>query len=76
MAKISPLSGKKMCSILCKRFGFISISQKGSHIKLRKEIDGERITVIVPNHNELADGTFHHILKQARIEPKDFSAGK
>lgn len=47
-------------------FGFYVISQKGSHIKLRK--DGIPVkTVIVPNHYEVARGTLQSILEQAGI---------
>jgi predicted RNA binding protein YcfA (HicA-like mRNA interferase family) len=65
-------SGKKIVTMFCKKFNFEILSQKGSHIKLRKVLDGENITVIVPNHSELAVGTFKNILRQARIELADF----
>ena len=65
-------SGKKIVTTLCKKFDFEILSQKGSHIKLRKVVDGENITVIVPNHSELAVGTFKNILRQARIDLQDF----
>jgi len=43
--------------------GFIFISQKGSHIKLRKT-DGVTLTVIVPaNRKEIPVGTFRSILR-------------
>jgi predicted RNA binding protein YcfA (HicA-like mRNA interferase family) len=52
-------------------FGFIVISQKGSHIKLRK--DGLIVrTVIVPNHYEVAKGTLQSILEQAGITLEEF----
>ena len=65
-------SGKQIVKLLQKYFGFVFISQKGSHIKLNKLKDGSSITVIVPNHAELATGTLHNILRQARIEPAEF----
>ncbi len=72
MPKLPVFSGKKLVAILCKKFGFVLISQKGSHFKLRNSTVSEIITVIVPNHYEIAQGTFHNILRQARIEPKEF----
>jgi predicted RNA binding protein YcfA (HicA-like mRNA interferase family) len=67
-----PISGKKAISILCKEFGFKWISQKGSHIKLKKEtLKGEIITV-VPLHKELAYGTLKGVLLLAQIREKDF----
>lgn len=53
------------------RAGFKIVSQKGSHIKLYKQTDGESFTVIVPNHKEIALGTFNSILKQAGISKKE-----
>lgn len=50
-----------------KRAGFEIISQRGSHIKLSKREDEQVFTVIVPNHKEVAIGTFSSILKQAEM---------
>lgn len=52
--------------------GFSILSQRGSHIKLSKRTSLGTLTVIVPNHKELAIGTFSSILKQANMERKDF----
>ena len=46
-----------------KKADFKIISQKGSHIKLRGIMEGKMQTVIVPNHKEIARGTFSSILK-------------
>jgi predicted RNA binding protein YcfA (HicA-like mRNA interferase family) len=52
--------------------GFVIISQKGSHIKLRKS--GEpTLTAIVPaNRKEIPVGTFHSILRQSSLTEGDF----
>lgn len=53
------------------RAKFSIISQRGSHIKLyKKEVD-KTFTVIVPNHKEIAIGTFTSILKQAGMTRKE-----
>jgi predicted RNA binding protein YcfA (HicA-like mRNA interferase family) len=44
--------------------GFATVSQRGSHVKLRNA-DGR--TVIVPLHRELAPGTLRSILRQAGL---------
>jgi predicted RNA binding protein YcfA (HicA-like mRNA interferase family) len=72
MPKLAGFSGKEVIAILQKSFGFLFISQKGSHIKLRKIIDGKMITVIVPEHKELAPGTLRHITTQAMVDADDF----
>lgn len=53
------------------RAGFSLISQKGSHIKLFKRDGDKNFTVIVPNHKEIAIGTFNSILKQAGLTRKE-----
>lgn len=54
-----------------KRAGFEIISQRGSHIKLSKREDERVFTVIIPNHKEVAIGTFSSILKQAGMTKKE-----
>jgi len=66
------LSGKEVIKILCREFGFYFISQKGSHVKLRKRIGGQEIVTIVPLHKELAPGTLKGVLDLAKVNEKDF----
>lgn len=53
------------------RLRFTIISQKGSHIKLRRVIEGNIFTPIVPNHKEIAMGTLQSILRQAGITKEE-----
>jgi len=69
-------SGKQIIKILCRKFGFYFVSQKGSHVKLRKISGGKTTTTIVPSHKELAVGTLKGVLDLARIEIKDFIKNK
>ncbi len=57
-----------------RRAGFAIISQKGSHIKLRGIKNGKLQTVIVPNHKEIARGTFSSILEQANMTSQEFES--
>jgi Predicted periplasmic or secreted lipoprotein len=53
------------------KIGFYRVSQKGSHVKYRK--NGEPVrNVIIPMHNEVAKGTLQGILEQAGILLEDF----
>jgi len=72
MPKLAGFSGKNIISILQKSFGFLFVSQKGSHVKLRKIIGNKTLTVIVPDHKELALGTLRSVLRQEDVEPDDF----
>lgn len=53
------------------RLGFVIVSQKGSHIKLRKVTGGNTFSPIVPNHKEIAMGTLQSILRQAGITKEE-----
>ncbi len=60
-----PMKPKDMIKLL-KKYGFIVISQNGSHVKLKNPAN--ETTVIVPLHNrDLKKGTEHQILKISGI---------
>jgi predicted RNA binding protein YcfA (HicA-like mRNA interferase family) len=65
MSKLRVLSGREVVKILA-GFGFQQFAQRGSHIKLRRLVQGGRPqTLTVPNHNEIDRGTLHAIFRQA-----------
>jgi predicted RNA binding protein YcfA (HicA-like mRNA interferase family) len=65
MPKLRRLSASEVISIF-KEFGFGILVQNGSHIKLRRvSANGEKQTLIVPNHRQLDTGTCHAIFRQA-----------
>lgn len=68
--KYPVLKPNEIIAILIK-FGFFLVSQKGSHIQLRKEGRQTR-TVIIPNHYEMAKGTLKAILEQAGLTIEEF----
>lgn len=59
-----------------KKLGFVIVSQKGSHIKVRGIREGKLQTAIVPNHKEMAVGTFISILDQANVTKNEFENSK
>lgn len=68
-SKIPILPSKEVVKIL-RKFGFIKISQKGSHAKYKNYITNR--VCIVPMHYEIAKGTLISIIEQANIELKEF----
>jgi len=52
--------------------GFEVAGRKGSHVKLKKRVDGKVFVVIVPDHAELARGTMKSILRQANVTREEF----
>lgn len=53
-------------------FGFIKVSQKGSHVKLRKH-GNPTLNVIVPADRKIIPyGTFRSICRQSGLQSQDF----
>jgi len=65
------LSGRDVIRIF-ERFGFQVISQKGSHVKLRRVIEGHNQNLTIPNHKLIDRGTLRAIFIQAAryIDPE------
>ncbi len=65
-------SGKEISKILSNKYGFKEIGISGSHLKMRKSENSMTTTVIIPLHQEVLIGTFHSILRQAKVNKADF----
>ena len=64
-AKQRRLSGRDVVGIL-RRFGFAVLSQRGSHVKLRRVTpNGQKQTLVIPMHADLDRGTQRAIQRQA-----------
>ena len=64
MPKLRNLSGEDVAAILS-RYGFLKVSQKGSHMKLKRLVADAAQTLTIPAHRELDTGTLRAILRQA-----------
>lgn len=65
MPKLKRLSAAEVVSIF-QSFGFVILTQRGSHIKLRRINEhGHKETLTIPNHRQLDTGTCHAIFRQA-----------
>ena len=73
MSRLRNISGSECVKILCNRFGFKIVRQKGSHIVLKKKMDEVYIGTVVPNHKELKIGTLKGILELAQVKEEDFA---
>jgi predicted RNA binding protein YcfA (HicA-like mRNA interferase family) len=67
LKKLSPIAGKKLSKILCNKFGFRVIRQKGSHTTLTNDT----IYVTVPQ-NEIRVGLLGVILRDCGITREEF----
>jgi len=64
MPRFKRLSGSDVIKIF-ESLGFKVISQKGSHVKLRRVSEYGKETLIVPDHKQLDTGTCRGIVRQA-----------
>jgi len=65
MTRLRRLGGRDVLRALGS-FGFQIAASRGSHAKLRRVLpNGERQTLTVPMHKELAPGTLRAIFRQA-----------
>lgn len=61
-------SSRQIVKIL-EKYGFVFVSQKGSHAKFRK---GELTTIVPVGKREMPAGTFSSILRQSQLKKQDF----
>jgi predicted RNA binding protein YcfA (HicA-like mRNA interferase family) len=71
MPNLPHLSGKEIIRAL-ERLGFSQARQRGSHVVMKKSTPEGAVGCVVPLHNEVAIGTLHSILKQAKVLPEEF----
>lgn len=57
---------------ILQKYGFSRISQKGSHIKMKKIGDPTHITIVPANKKEIPYGTFRAILRQTHLSETNF----
>lgn len=71
MPDLPHLSGKEIIRAL-ERLGFLQTRQRGSHVVMKKSTPEGIVGCVVPLHGEVAIGTLHSILKQAKISADEF----
>jgi predicted RNA binding protein YcfA (HicA-like mRNA interferase family) len=71
MSKLNRISGEETIRKL-EKLGFQRVRQRGSHVVLKKKTPDGDIGCVIPLHKELAIGTLHGILKQAKLSIEEF----
>lgn len=64
MPKLRRLSGREVARVF-QDVGFEIVSQRGSHMKLKRTTRGNTEILTIPAHKELDTGTLRAILRQA-----------
>jgi len=73
LSQLKKISGKECVKILCNKFGFRFVRQKGSHMILKKETANGEIGTVVPNHKEIKIGTLKSVLELAKVREEEFA---
>jgi len=73
MPKRKVLSGRQVRAIL-EANGFYFDRQRGSHMILKKSIEGGTISVPAPDHREVRPGTLGSIIALSRLDPSLFES--
>lgn len=71
MPKLPTPSAREVIRALSS-LGFQVVSQKGSHIKMKKIAPDETRIVIIPDHPEIPTGTLKSIIRQAGLTDEEF----
>ena len=72
MGKLAGIRAKDAIKAF-ERAGFSKISQKGSHIKMRRLREGKTEMIIVPSHKVLKEGTLRKgILRAIGMSEEEF----
>lgn len=71
MPKVPSENYERIVRALAK-LGFAVIRQRGSHIRLEKDVGDRVLRITVPTHKPVKRSTLSHILKQAEISLEEF----
>jgi predicted RNA binding protein YcfA (HicA-like mRNA interferase family) len=71
VSKVPSLSFREIINAL-RRDGWVVVRQRGSHIRLQKNIGDQTLKLTVPTHNPVKRSTLAHILKQAEMDLERF----
>ena len=72
MDKLPQISGKETIKVL-REIGFEFVQQRGSHVKLARNLENHRQIIIIPLHKTIKKGTLRNgILKPINLSARDF----
>ncbi len=71
MASLPLLSGREIIKALSKE-GFEVVGRKGSHVRLKKKIDGGAWIVTVPDYGEVPTWVLKSIIRQSGMTSEQF----
>lgn len=70
--KLPVVSGKEAINVF-EKIGYKIVRQKGSHIRLRDEMNKNHVPLTVPNHREIKPGLLRKLIRDANITVEEFN---
>ena len=70
MPRLPVLAAREILTAL-RKAGFEVVSQRGSHVKMRRVVGPEARTAIIPNYDEVPRGVLASILRQAGLRREE-----
>lgn len=71
-SKLPVISGKESIKVF-EKIGYRIVRQRGSHIRLRDEINKNHLPLTVPNHREIKPGLLRKLIKDANLTVEEFN---
>ena len=71
MKHLPVVSGKDVIRVLT-RAGFFFVRQKGSHVRMKKQLLDTALNITIPLHDELDRTTLRSIIKAAELTEDEF----
>jgi predicted RNA binding protein YcfA (HicA-like mRNA interferase family) len=70
--KLPVVSGKEAIRAF-EKIGYEIVRQKGSHIRLRDDINIKHPPLTVPNHREIKPGLLRRLIRDANLSVEEFN---
>jgi predicted RNA binding protein YcfA (HicA-like mRNA interferase family) len=71
-SKLPEVSGRDVVKALFK-LGYVTVRQRGSHIRLEHSTDKGKKKITVPDHKTLGKGLLRKIIRDSEISPEEFN---
>ncbi len=69
--KLPSISGRKAITVF-ETIGYQVVRQKGSHIRLRDDINSDHKPLTIPDHKSLKAGLLRTLIRDAGLSVEDF----
>lgn len=71
MSRLPVVSGRRAIKVFTS-IGYVIVRQKGSHMRLRDDVNPSHLPLTVPDHKVLRPGLLRDLLRDADLSVEDF----